>query len=268
MPFFGKQQSISYEEKKKEEKNRTKKTVKKPIKKTKPTIVVSATVLQLAKRFAEFVLSLPDNKKQCKPQYKKWSEQLQEFVDLSNYSFIQIRIVFEWYASHHQELWKIESPQSFIKHYESLLKHYERSINPYTPQQLKQIMSWLLRLRWKCSNKELEIVVGRSLWMINQLLDKCNSDDLKAGQYILFFKVISNNIGNPFDFIQFYFERWFWEHDNTENIKIAEITKKRILTMLNVWLIEYGINNDEVLEQFILIFDCLEEISFDSVMSD
>ncbi|MDR2114907.1 MAG: hypothetical protein LBP87_00845 [Planctomycetaceae bacterium] len=266
---FGQRKIVSLKEKQEEAKRRIEKTVRKTVKKATPPIVVSGIAIRLAKEFVNFVLSLPtdNNKYRRKPQVNKWAEQLQKFMDSSDHGHVSIQVVFEWYAVHHHELWKIESPQSFIKHFDSLLKQYEQSINPYTSQQLEQVMSWLFRLRWKCRDEELTLIVGRSLWMVQQLLDKCNgNNDFTIKPYDSFCKIINSNIGNSFDFVQFYFEQWFWEHSNMENIRVAEITKKKILHLIQTWLIEYGVD-DEVIKKFISMFDCLQDISFCSINS-
>jgi hypothetical protein len=256
MSFFGQRSLPS----KKKEKNRY---VKKSVKKTTSAISVSSSVLQLAKQFSEFVLFLhiDDKQRRRKPQYYKWAEQLQQFIDTSCYGYVQVQAVFDWYVQHYKDLWRIEAPNSFIKHFESLLNRYERTINPYTQEQLKTLMLWLSRLQWKCGLDELELVVGRSLWMVSQVLDKCHSHNSTLKQYSMYWNVLDKNIGNSFDFVQFYFDKWYWEHSNTEYIWNAEITKKRMIQMVRVWLNEYGMD-ETTIETFIPVLDCLDIITF------
>jgi hypothetical protein len=232
-------------------------------KKQKPATIVSASAVRLTEKFIDFVKTLPidDNKKQPRPQRKKWTEQIQDFINSSDYGCTQIQVVFDWYVLHYQELWKLESPSTFIEYFPSLLKRYNRSVNPYTSQQLEPIMKWLLRLRWNCCDDELEIIVGRSLWMVNRLRYWINSyvdkEEIIPKHYILF---LDGRIGNTSDFIQFYFEDWFWKHSNTESIRFAEITKTKMLSMIYQWFSEYGAVPKDIVSQL----ERLKEINFDS----
>jgi hypothetical protein len=238
-----------------------KKVVKKAVKKIKPPISVSLPASQLADKFVLFVLSLPsDNNKRRKPQRSKWAEQIQEFTNYFGYGCLQIQAVFDWYSLHYQELWRIESPKSFIKHFSSLLKRYNRSINPYSAQQLEPLMERLLRLQWDCRISELELAVGRSLWMAKQLRYVINVEKLIQKKYRL---VLNSRIGDESDFVQCHFEKWFWGHANTEHVRFAEITKKKMLNMAYKWFSAYGIDNI-TLDRITSKLDYLKEIGFDS----
>ncbi|MDR2666602.1 MAG: hypothetical protein LBB34_00575, partial [Holosporales bacterium] len=235
---------------------------KKVVKKSKPPIVVSSAALHFADEFVTFVLSLPSDKnKRRRPQRNVWGEQLQKFIDTSDYGFIQIHAVFIWYTLHHQEIWRIESPNSFIKHFPSLLKRYKRSINPYSSQQLQPLMDSLMRLQWDCCDDELECVVGRSLGMVKQLRRVINK--LLKKKYCF---ILNSQISDEFDFVRSHFENWFWKQINTENIRFAEITKKKILKMVFRWLKLYGVDNS-VVNEIIHTLDCLNEVSFDLEIS-
>jgi hypothetical protein len=251
-----------------EEKPPPKKPIKKAVKKSKPLVRVTSTAIRFTDKFVDFVKLLPFDGTQKRRilQRKKWAETIQEFFDSSEYGYIQVQSVFDWYSLHYQELWRIESPTSFIKHFPFLLKQYNRSINPYTTRQLKPVMRWLLRLQWDCSDSELEIIVGRSLWMVNQLCYSINSKQNKDYWKEIpnhYFLIINRCIGEVSDFIQIYFEHWFYKHTDTEPIRYAEITKKRILGMVYKWLNAYGADN-VVVDRIISKLNCLKEIDFES----
>jgi hypothetical protein len=104
-------------------------------------------------------------------------------------------------------------------------------------------------------------VVGRSLWMVKQLRRVVNKLLKKKYRFIL-----NSQISDEFDFVRFHFENWFWKHINTEDIRFAEITKKKILKMVFRWLKLYGVDNS-VVNEIILTLDCLNEVSFDLEIS-
>lgn len=259
MSFLGERRIVSLKHKKE-----VIRCTKKSGKKIKP--VLSSSIVQITKQFADFVMMLPtdDNKKRRKPSFNKWAEQFQHFIDNSHYGYTTVQLILGWYVRHYQEFWRIESPASFIRYFKLILERYEKSINPYSSQQLKPIMLWLSRFEWKCSIEELEIVIGRSLWMVQRVLDKCFNKALFE-RYSLLCRVLINKIGNSFDFVQLYFEAWFWEHSKSKNIRIAEITSKKMFYKIRTWLEDYGIA-DTTIEQFIIMFGKLDSISLTTVM--
>ena len=108
-----------------------------------------------------------------------------------------ILLVMDWYTSTPHR-WKFRTVTSFWKHFSILRDQCCKELNPYTSLETHEIVNDLWnRFIWECDYSELESIVGRSLFAIEQVLDAMSL----FPKELLY---IQNIAGSPSDWVRYH----------------------------------------------------------------
>ncbi|MDR2170560.1 MAG: hypothetical protein LBP59_10495 [Planctomycetaceae bacterium] len=169
-------------------------------------------------------------------QVKRWRKQLQALSD--KYGETVVRQVIDWYKLNNKRVHN--SPQQFIEWFRVILHEYKLSVNPYSSERLRPVMNYLQRFIWDCDFAELELAVGRSLYVVNDVQSKllgCGVElDTGLTKYVL------GQIGASESFVQFHFESGFGL-----SVKRLEITQLEMRKYLVKWSNQYGVSPEKLL---------------------
>jgi hypothetical protein len=206
--------------------------------------------IRLADMFYEFVTNrLPDfklihNKNTGKSEKvplptskKRMQREFQAMLESGEYDVGEIQFVLEWFTQGHTHDWNIRTVTSFWKYFPILQKKCSQTLNPYTSEEVSHIVQYLHnRFILDCDYDELESIVGRSLFAIEQVMDAITESG--RGREL---SCIHNTIGLPSDWIR----SFFTEMTNSKfNVAIYSLTVDRVKKQIRSIMSRYGLQSD------------------------
>jgi hypothetical protein len=217
--------------------------------------------IRLADMFYEFVTNrLPNyklvhNKSTGKsekvplPTSKKRMERdFRAMLEDGEYDAGEIEFVLEWYTQGRTHDWKFRTVSSFWNYFPMLRKKCSRTLNPYTTEELSKIMQYLNnRFVWSEEEyEELESVVGRSLFAIEQVEDALI--DAGKGRELSY---VFNRIGSPSCWVRDYISDMVNSKANSKpnsKIKLYALRVDEIVKEVRCIMMRYGIQSDWINE--------------------
>jgi hypothetical protein len=182
---------------------------------------------------------LPTSKKRMEREFRAMLED-------GEYDAGEIEFVLEWYTQGRSHDWKFRTVSSFWNYFPMLRKKCRRTLNPYTTEELSKIMQYLNnRFIWKDEEyDELESVVGRSLFAIEQVVDALV--DAGKGRELSY---VFNLIGSPSDWVRDHISEMVNSKSKSRyKIKLYALRVDGIIKEIRSIMIRYGIQTDWINE--------------------